>query len=105
MHFEDYNYDLFNKYVLIDPNKGVESSWSEGENDDEDAHESSKSSEMVGFSLPKAYGGKAQEDKVHELNEKNIEISVKENYEHEMLSVKTGEEQQKEEEERLRLKR
>ena len=52
MHFEDFNYDLYNKFILIDPNKGTEESFSLDEDEEYDIKSESKS-EMVGFAMPK----------------------------------------------------
>jgi hypothetical protein len=49
MHFEDYNYELYNKYVLIDPTKVEEVD----ESDVGDADSPPKPKEkMLGFSAP-----------------------------------------------------
>ena len=46
MHFEDYNYELYNKYVLIDPAKENEEPSEDGDNPDSPAPRE----KMLGFS-------------------------------------------------------
>jgi len=100
MHFEDYNYELFNKYILIDPNKGEYDETYE-EDEEEGTIGDTTKSPMVGYSVPP--GGmikpSGEDEKLHKLNEKNIELSIKDSYQHEVLSVKTGEEILREDEE------
>jgi hypothetical protein len=46
MHFEDYNYNAFNKYILIDPNREP------SELEDDDDADSSRREKKLGFSAP-----------------------------------------------------
>lgn len=56
MHFEDYNYDNFNKHILIDPNKEGDDNYEDTElnKDPSDSLLSDENSarQMVGFSAP-----------------------------------------------------
>ena len=99
MHFEDYNYEMFNKWILIDPNK-----ISDDEREEEAAspdlkkmHTDSQSEEdMVGFSAPPGGLNKAddEEKKSVALTDKLLEVNVKDSYQHETLTVETESEKQ-----------
>ena len=57
MHFEDYNYELYNKYVLIDPAKENEEPSEDGDNPDSPPRE-----KMLGFSAPPNGEGMGNKD-------------------------------------------
>jgi len=59
MHFEDYNYDYYNKYILIDPNK------IDGESDEENNNQPQieKPDGMLGFKAPPGGGLQREEEK------------------------------------------
>ena len=56
MHFEDYNYNAFNKYILIDPNREP------SELEDDDDADSSRREKKLGYSAPP--GGRDNLDKI-----------------------------------------
>lgn len=89
MNFEDYNYDQYNQYILVDPNKEIESSTKSqaGGLDDQIFH----TEKLLGFAPTenmRKRGGTEQEKK-HQLSEKQLELSVKDEYSHHTLDVKT----------------
>ena len=58
MHFEDYNYEMFNKYVLIDPAKENELD----EEEDDENLDSPPREKMLGFSAPPNGEGMGNKD-------------------------------------------
>lgn len=99
MHFEDYNYEMYNRHLLINP--------------DIDDYESSEAEDSEGVPKEKKLGfmpeQKEDEDnQVLHLTDKVIEQSVHESYKHSQLDVQTEEElvqaQQKAIEERIKEK-
>ena len=85
MQFDDYNYEMYNKYILIDPNKPNTTL------DEQDFDENGSpivKKELLGFAIP--VGGKepSEEDaKSVALTEKLLETAVKISYTHETLDV------------------
>lgn len=80
MSFDDYNYDLFNKYILVDPNR------------DETAPDAV---DLGGF-VPQAVSIKqskkgservAEEDQALPLTEKELEVSCHGSYKHDLLDI------------------
>jgi hypothetical protein len=80
MAFDDYNYDLFNKYILVDPNR------------DETAPDRV---DLGGF-VPQAVSIKqskkgservADEDQALPLTEKELEVSCHGSYKHDLLDI------------------
>lgn len=85
MHFEDYNYNAFNKYILIDPNREI-SEFDENEEDDLDAEKDGK----LGFSAPPVgRDGMAAEDARPHLTDNVLDQSVHESYKHNQMDVET----------------
>ena len=90
MNFEDYNYDMYNKFILIDPNKNVE------EHDHHD-HSGRSENKKVGFAPPAGSLGKKgtlerEDDASADLTEKQLSLSVKEEFTHDLILVETEEE-------------
>lgn len=86
MHFEDYNYEMYNKHLLINPDI-TELEESEGEDTDGEPKE-----KKLGF-MPEVKGDDENQN-VH-LTDKVIEQSVQESYKHSQLDVQTEEEIEK----------
>ena len=89
MSFDDYNYDQFNKYILVDPNR------------DETAPDAV---DLGGF-VPQAVSIKqskkgservADEDQALPLTEKELEVSCHGSYKHDLLDIQTKEEKEAE---------
>ena len=81
MHFEDYNYELYNKYVLIDPNKGIADE--QLEEDEEQPKE-----KMLGFA-PGEENSEGAASKKQPITENLLEQSVHDSYKHNQLDVET----------------
>ena len=85
MQFDDYNYDQFNKYILVDPNR------------DETAPDAIN---LGGFvpqtvslkSSKKGTQNVADEDQALPLTEKELEVSCHGSYKHDLLDTQTKEE-------------
>lgn len=78
--FEDYNYDMYNKYILIDPDF------------DESQPYSNMPKNFVPQSVQKSIKGKIKnqtEDQSISLTSKNLEESCQDPYEHDVLNVQT----------------
>ena len=82
MHFEDYNYEMYNRYVLIDPNKEA----FEAEADAEDGAGSPRE-KMLGFA-PAEENAETAAPK-QPITENILELSVHESYQHGQLDVET----------------
>lgn len=104
MFFEDYNYEPYNRHILIDPNKV---------SDDEDEYlfsdimksnakdqesDPDKPGKMVGFSAPPGGLKKGDDDneekKSVKLTEAMLDSHIKEDYQHDGLTVQTESEKQ-----------
>ena len=120
MNFEDYNYDQFNRFILVDVNKpkislqayptlnSKKSSVDLGQNDlgnlsalipDDLALEDGAIEEMVGFSLPEGAkkGQDIEERKNPALTAKILDLSIKDDFSHKSLDTKTKKDIEEEE--------
>lgn len=104
MHFEDYNYDHFNKHILIDPNKEDDDEYQETEQEPVkgkashlDSEEDSLEGKPVGYRAPPEGFNKmddGSEKRSAQLTEKLLDNFVNEEFQHENLTVMTESEKQ-----------
>lgn len=78
--FEDYNYNQFNRYILVDPNKEYES--------DDEAAEEKTEHEAVSVKHSK-HGEPDCQDHAGRLSEKHLQASVTDSYKHNVLDDDT----------------
>ena len=76
MNFEDYNYDFYNKFILIDPNKTLDDGF---ENTDNEAVSIKEKS--ISIMLEENQNKYTEEEgKSVTLTEKHLDLKVTENY-------------------------
>lgn len=78
MHFEDYNYEMYNRHLLINPDIN---DFDESEGEDSNGNPKEK---KLGF-MPETKD--EEENQVVHLTDKVIEQSVHESYKHSQLDV------------------
>ena len=101
MHFEDYNYEMYNRHLLINPDIDA---YDDSESSDGDS-ERSRKEKPLGFMKEHH---EDEEKRVPHLTDKVIDQSINESYKHSQLDVQTEEElvqaQQKEIERKIKEK-
>ena len=101
MNFEDYNYDFYNKFILIDPHKALDDGYDNTDNEGQSVKEKS-----ISIMLEENQNKYTEEEgKSVTLTEKHLDLKVTDTYQHDTMDVNTQAEKNQQVEEELKKKK